>query len=149
MALCLLFGVFLTETQAQDFNEEMKKRLRESLIEPEQQPHQQPLQQKPKILQEQNTEVLKVSPFTKLPTKYDRIKLLHPPEDLEIHLNLFPKNAPPIDVRPRGSVRYEFVGKNMQMISTAGTRPSRASFDTGPIRKRHKKRANILKPLQK
>lgn len=146
--LCVLFGLIATEADAQDMNDEMKKRLRQSLIAPEKQSGQQQYQQSPQILPGEEKEVLKVSPFTKLPTKGDRIQLLNPPEKYEIHINTTITNAAPIDERLPGSVRYEFVGKNMQMISTAGTRPS-ASFDRGPIKKKHKKNANILKPLQK
>lgn len=149
ISLCILLGLVTTDLYAQDFNDEMKKRLRQSIIAPEKQPGQQQYQHSPQILPGEDNEILKISPFTKLPTKGDRIKVLRPIEDFEIHINLSPTNAPPIDERPRGAVRYEFVGKNMQIISTAGTRPPRSSFDSGPIRKRHKKRANILKPLQK
>lgn len=38
----------------------------------------------------------------------------------EMHLNLNSKT--PINQLPSGSVRYEFVGGNMMMISTAGQR---------------------------
>ncbi len=147
--LCVMFGLIVTELNAQDFNDGMKKRLRQSIIAPEQQSQNQPLPQTPKLLHEQKNDILKVSPFTKLPTKGDRIQILHPPEEYQIHICTTVTNSPPIDQRPTGSVRYEFVGKNMQIISTAGTRPGPAAFDTGPIRKRHKKNANILKPLQK
>lgn len=147
--LCILFGLIVTEIAAQDLNDEMKKRLRQSLITPENQPEQQPLQHNPQFQHEQSNDILKVSPFTKLPTKGDRIQLLNPPENYKIEINTTVTNSTPIGVRPRGSVRYEFVGKNMQMIPTAGTRPPSATFDNGPIRKRHKRKANILKALEK
>ena len=148
--LCMVFVLLVTNMYAQDLNDEMKKRLRQSLITPEKQPEHQPLQHAPQILPEQDREVLKVSPFTRLPTKGDRIQLLYPPEKYKIHINTNVTNAPPINQRPAGSVRYEFVGKNMQMISTAGTTPSSGiGIDFGPIRKRHRKKDNILKMLEK
>ena len=149
--LCILFGLIVTELNAQDLNDEMKKRLRQSLITPEKQiGGEQHQYAAPQILPGEDREVLKVSPFTKLPTRGDRIQLLNPPEKLEIHIITTVTNAPPIDQRPIGSVRYEFMGKGgMQIISTAGTRPAPSAFDAGPIRKRHKRNANILKALQK
>jgi hypothetical protein len=148
---CILFGLIAAELQAQDLNDEMKKRLRQSLTAPEKQPDRPPLKQAPIVQPFQNNEVLKVSPFTKLPTKGDRIRILHPPEESGIHINLSPTNSRPIDMRPPGSVRYEIIGGHMQIISTAGTRPGGGSitFDTGPIKKRHKKKDNILKAFQK
>jgi hypothetical protein len=148
--LCILFGLIAAESHAQDLNGEMKKRLRQSLTVPEKLPDPPPLKHAPIVQPFQNNEVLKVSPFTKLPTKGDRIRILHPPQEFETHINLAPTNAPPIDERPRGSVRYEIIGGHMQMISTAGTRPGGGlTFDAGPIKKRHKKKENILKALQK
>ncbi|MDO5523142.1 MAG: hypothetical protein Q4G48_03750 [Bacteroidia bacterium] len=72
----------------------MKKKLRQSLIVPDQKQMQQELlRQSIKIRPQQNDEVLKISPTTKLPTKYDRIQVLHPAEEYEIHLNLNPTNV--------------------------------------------------------
>lgn len=68
--LCIA-GSAVSKIWAQEFNDEMKKKLRQSLIVPEQKP----LQYQPspiKIRPQQNQEVLKVSPTTKLPTVYDR-----------------------------------------------------------------------------
>ena len=72
----------------------MKKKLRESLIMPETKPLQ-PQPQKPiQLRPNQNDEVLKVSPTTKLPTRLDRIQILHHPEEkYEIRLNLSYTNA--------------------------------------------------------
>ena len=56
---------------------------------PEQKPQQHKLQQPIQILPQQNQEILKVSPTTKLPTKFDRIQLLNPiPPEQQIHINL-------------------------------------------------------------
>ena len=78
--LCILFGLIVTELHAQDLNDEMKKRLRQSLITPEKQSGQQQYQHSPQILPEQDREILKVSPTTRLPTRGDKIQLLNPPE---------------------------------------------------------------------
>lgn len=147
--LCVVFGLIVTELNAQDLNDEMKKRLRHSIILPEKQPEHTLLHHTPQLLPKQDNDILKVSPFSKLPTKGDRIQLLHPPEEYQIHIYTTVTNSTPINQLPRGSVRYEFVGKNMQMISTAGKMVVPSGSGGGPIRKRHKKSANILKALQK
>ncbi|MDD2298275.1 MAG: hypothetical protein PHU69_01415 [Fermentimonas sp.] len=61
----------------------------------------------------------------------------------EMHLNFNSKT--PINQLPSGSVRYEFVGGNMMMISTAGQRVTPSGYGRGSIRKRHKRNTNILK----
>lgn len=147
--MCIVFGLIVTELNAQDLNDEMKKRLRKSIMAPEKQPGRQPLQRASRLLPEQDNDILKVSPFTKLPTKGDRIQILHPLEEYQIHINTTVTNSTPINQLPPGSVRYEFVGKNMQIISTAGKMVVPSGYGGGPIRKRHKKNANILKALQK
>ncbi len=91
--MCVVAATATTKLNAQEFNDEMKKKLRQSLIVPEQKPLQHPLQQPIRILPRQNREVLKVSPTTKLPTKFDRIQILYPPEKYEIHLDLNVTNA--------------------------------------------------------
>ena len=91
--MCVVAATAASKLNAQELNDEMKKKLRQSLIVPEQKPPQHPLQQPIRILPQQNQEVLKVSPTTKLPTKYDRIQILHPPEKYEIHLNLNVTNS--------------------------------------------------------
>ena len=125
----------VSELNAQEFNDEMKKKLRQSLIVPEQKPlHYQPQQQPIKILPRQNQEVLKVSPTTKLPTKFDMIQILHPPEEYKIHLNLNVTNSIPINQRPTGSVKYEFDGRQMQIRSNAGEIVKPSGKDLDPVR---------------
>ncbi len=147
--LYVAIGIFALELNAQDFNEEMKKRLRESLITPEQKPLQLPSQILLQILPQEEPEVLKVSPFTRLPTKFDRIQVLYPPEEYTIHWSVTTPNGTPINQRPAGSVRYEFVGKSMQIISTGGELvvPSGHDFDPvrAGIRKRQKRTDRIMK----
>lgn len=84
----LLLICIATEASAQETNDEMKRKLRESLIVPELNPSKQkiaPIRLQP--LQKQD-EILKVSPTTKLPTKFDRIETLHAPEVYKIRLDL-------------------------------------------------------------
>ncbi len=146
MLFSFLFISWTSEINGQEIRDILKEQLRKSLITPET-----PMQHQQHQIEHQRhqEDVLKVSPFTKLPTKGDRIKLFKPLEDYQIHINLNVTNSAPINQLPRGSVRYEFVGKNMQMISTAGTMVVPSGNGGGPIRKRHKKNANILKALQK
>ncbi len=138
--LCVLFGLIVTELNAQDFNDEMKKRLRQSIITPEKQSDNQFFQPNPKLLPAQKSDILKVSPFTKLPTKADRFQLLNPPEKYKIHISTTVTNSIPFNQRPPGSVKYEFVGKNFMAIPTGGeiVRPSGRDFD--PIRNRIRRR---------
>lgn len=87
--MCIIAATAASKLNAQEFNDEMKKKLRQSLIVPEQKPMQyQPKRANIQVLPQDNQEVLKVSPATKLPTKYDKIQVLHPPEEYEVHLNL-------------------------------------------------------------
>lgn len=138
--LCILFGLIATETDAQDLNDEMKKRLRQSIVIPEKSTDHQQFRYTPKIPLEEEKEILKVSPFTKLPTKADRIKTLHSPEEYKIHIDVNVTNSIPINQRPAGSVKYEYVGKNLQIIPTGGqiVKPSGLDFD--PIRNRNRKK---------
>lgn len=138
--LCILFGLIVMETDAQDLNDEMKKRLRQSLIAPEKQTGEQQYQRSPQILPGEDKEVLKVSPFTKLPTRGDRIQVLNPPEKYEIHISTTVTNAPPINQRPTGSVKYEFNGKNMQITPTGGELVVPSGLDFDPIRNRERRR---------
>ncbi|MDD4698016.1 MAG: hypothetical protein PHR52_10840 [Fermentimonas sp.] len=151
ISFCVCFGLTTKQLTAQDFNEEIKKRLRQTILMPENliedQSFLHPSQPFPN--KENNNKVLKVSPFTKLPTKRDRLKILPPPEEYKIHINISFTNSTPINQLPPGSVRYEFVGNNMQIISTAGTMVVPSGNGGGPIRKRHEKNANILKAFEK
>lgn len=64
-----------------------------------------------------------------------------------MHLNL--NSSTPINQLPPGSVRYEFIGGKMMMISTAGQRVNPSGFGRGPIRKKHKRNTNILRAMEK
>ncbi len=64
-----------------------------------------------------------------------------------MHLNLDTKT--PINQLPAGSVRYEFIGGTMMMISTAGQRVSPSGYGRGPIKKKHKRNTNILRAMEK
>jgi hypothetical protein len=92
--LCIVAATATSQLNAQEFNDEMKKKLRQSLAVPEQKPMQyQPKRANIQALLQENQEVLRVSPTTKLPTKFDGIQVPHPPEKYEIHLNLNVTNA--------------------------------------------------------
>lgn len=132
-----------SEAEAQEFNEEMKRKLRESLITPELNPSKQkiaPVELQP--LQKQD-EVLKVSPTTKLPTRFDRFELLQPisPEK-QVHINLNVTNALPLNVRSPGSVTPVFDGKQIHIRSNAGEVVKPSGRDLDPVRaiQRHKAR---------
>lgn len=83
----------------------MKKKLRESLIMPEQKPlHHEP-QKSIQLRPNQNKEVLKVSPTTKLPTKFDRIQVLYEYKDYKVELNLSYTNTSNNQLE-RGKIDY-------------------------------------------
>ncbi len=88
--MCFSSTLFVSKLKAQEFNDEMKKKLRQSLLVPEMKPQQhQPEQLSIQISPIQNQEVLKVSPTTKLPTKFDRIVTLNPlPPEAKISIEL-------------------------------------------------------------
>ncbi|WP_294080925.1 hypothetical protein [Proteiniphilum sp. UBA5384] len=138
--LCIVFGVIALKLNAQDLNDEMKKRLRQSLIPPENLSVNPQFQYTPQILPNQDNEVLKVSPTTKLPTKLDRIRILNPPEKYKIYINTTVTNAPPINQLPAGSVRYEYVGKHLEAIPTGGQLVKPSGHDFDPIRNRNRKK---------
>lgn len=155
---CVLFVIVLTSLpsliNAQGINDELKRSLRESLVIPEKiaQP----------LLQQQNTElhelkqdpgeVLKVSPFTRLPTKYDRLMPPYQPEKLEVKMHIIPTNAPPINVRPAGSTKFMHESGKMWVQPTGGEVVNPSGMDFDPVRairnyrleKRRKKLKQIL-----
>ncbi len=148
MRYILFATLFLTSfanvLRAQDLKKEMKLKLRESLLMPENQA--QSLHQQQQIDMQQNNDILKVSPTTKLPTKYDRL-LIIPKQEMEIHLDLKVTNSTPINMRPQGSTDYVFIGRKMVIVSTAGQLvvPSGKSFD--PPRGRSEKRRLKVKKI--
>lgn len=148
---CLVFSFLFIScsfvVNAQDMKEAFRERIREmnvstNMLQSQQQPSQ--MEQNTK-----NDEVLKVSPTTKLPTKGDRLKMLNPPSKYKVNMSATVTNAPPVNRYPVGTVKYVFDGRRMRMESVAGTTPRGATFDAGPIRKRHKKNENVLKLLEK
>lgn len=143
--LYVVLTLLASDAYAQDLNDEMKKRLLESAIKPELNFNFVPEVHTPKLFNEQ-PEVLKVSPYTKLPTRFDRLNLLVPPRQ-EVQINFNTKV--PINQRPPGSTRFEFVGNRMMIIPTGGQIVTPSGMDSGPIRKRHKKGENILKAFEK
>lgn len=63
IVLCILYGLIAIESNAQELNDDIKNRLRQTLISPENQSNHNMSNHSP----------LKVSPFTRLPTKGDRM----------------------------------------------------------------------------
>jgi hypothetical protein len=89
--LAIILICIASKLNAQDFNEEFRRRLRQEMIQPEIRPlpqQQQPAFNRPLPYQQPQQEVLKVSPTTVLPTKYNRIQTLHQPEQFRVNLNL-------------------------------------------------------------
>lgn len=90
----LLSVAFLLVTpllHAQHTNDDFKRNLRKSLQAPEAPNIKSELKYQPFQVQQNNTEILEVSPTTKLPTRYDKVELheLIPPiEKLQIDLNV-------------------------------------------------------------
>lgn len=112
----LILIVYTSISKAQSLNDEFKLKLRESLTAPPELPpglgsH------VPKIEIEPEKKILKVSPTTKLPSKFDKIITIPRPE---IKLNLKTTNSSPYNVRPRGSSEFMFDGRQMRIMSTAG-----------------------------
>lgn len=130
----LIFGSPLLN--AQDINEALKNRMRESIMTPgiplRQQSHQQHSIQL--NWDKERSAVLKVSPNTRLPTKYDLIPIPPKKEEMKINMQIIPANASPINMLPQGSVEYFFDGKQMHIQSNAGKLivPSGSDFD--PVR---------------
>jgi len=91
----LFSGIFMslaTITKAQDMNDELKKKLRKSLLQPEMK-HSQQMQQPNQTKFQQPDKVLRVSPTTRLPTRLDRFINISQLELKEIDLNLGVTNA--------------------------------------------------------
>ena len=119
--------------KAQDMNNEFKKKLRESLISPEMQHSQQRLYPGQREF-EQKQEVLTVSPTTKLPTRLDRFRIVRRLEDKEIRIDLNVTNSTPLNMRPIGSVEFEFDGRRMNARSNAGEMVRPSGIDLDPVR---------------
>lgn len=120
-------------TKAQDMNDEFKKKLRQSLISPQMESSQQTHYPGQREF-EQRQEVLTVSPTTKLPTRLDRFRIIPGLEDKLIHINLNVTNSTPINMRSRGSVKFEFDGRRMNARSNAGEMVTPSGMDLDPIR---------------
>lgn len=139
---------FASALNAQSLNDEFKLKLRESLINLEK-PASQQQHSSTFSLQEQmqKDEVLKVSPYTKLPTKADGFNIQPMPE-IKIHLYLQgTTSSTPFNVRPTGSMRYVQNGKGLTLESDAGKaiNPSGRSFF--PPRTRSPERTRKVKQI--
>lgn len=134
LSLFFIFGVSLLN--AQDINEALKNRMRESIMTPDMPSRQ--LSNQQHLIQlnwdKGRSEVLRVSPNTRLPTKYDLIPIPPKKEEMKINMQIIPANASPINMLLPGSVEYFFDGKRMHIQSNAGKLvvPSGSDFD--PVR---------------
>lgn len=149
---------------AQEFNDEMKRNLRQSLLVPEQK-RQQQLRPSLEIAPRYDKERLKISPTTKLPTKFDRIQLLHPPEKYKIYINptvtnpgRYQSDKAAIDcstgkyhaVPDAGSISQwiQYTGGNYATGSSSGK-----GFDADPIRavqnRKARKRKEAVRKIKK
>lgn len=121
---------------AQETNDELKKRMRESLMPPDMPPLQQLQQQHPLELEwdMKPNEVLRVSPTTRLPSKYDGIRIPPKQEELKIRMHVIPTNSPPINMRPPGSTEYVNDAGKIYLRSNAGQLVVPSGNDLDPVR---------------
>lgn len=138
----LIIITYTSIAKAQSINDEFKMKLRESLIAPPEKPP--ALNSKvPKIELQQEKAVLKVSPTTKLPTKFDRI-IINPMPEIKLNLNV--TNSTPFNVRPTGSTEYVFDRGKMQIRSNAGQAvvPSGMNFGSSDKNEKQQQRVRQL-----
>jgi hypothetical protein len=128
-----LFISIASISKAQEMNDEFKKKLRQSLLSPEMNHSQQIYQSAQKNFQ-QSSDILTVSPTTKLPTRLDRFRIVPKLEDKLIRINLNVTNSTPINMRPNGSVSFEFDGRRMNARSNAGEMVKPSGIDLDPVR---------------
>lgn len=139
--LSIIFISMGSITMAQEMKDEFKRKLRESPFNSEMQPSQhihQPTLRRFHL----RDEILRVSPTTKLPTRLDRILKIGKVKVKEIQIDLNATKVQPMNIRPYGSVKYEFDGKQMHIRSNAGevVNPSEQDFDPVRAIQRHKAR---------
>ena len=128
-----LFISMASISKAQDMNDEFKKKLRQSLLSPEMN-HSQQMHYPGQREFEQRQEVLTVSPTTKLPTRLERFRIVPRLEDKLIRIDLNVTNSTPINMRPSGSVKFEFDGRRMNARSNAGEMVTPSGKDFDPVR---------------
>ena len=151
----ILFISWTSEINGQEIRDMLKEQLRKSLITPET-----PMQHQQHQVEQQrhHGEVLKISPFTKLPTKSDRIITNAKEEgvatnmlDMPIKMNIIPTNSPPINMRMVGSAKVLIgqpdapVIKGLHPAPGMLVNPSGISFDPTYAREaRQKERTDRL-----
>ncbi|GEM_PF-3150847 len=120
--------------KGQEIKDILKERIRKSIITsgmPPIQNHPFQIEQ-----QRQRENVLKVSPFTKLPTKGDRILIMQKQEKTKNHMQNFPTNSSPIkktiaptnsspiNMRLIGSAEHVIVGKPWRIYTNPAIYPA-------------------------
>lgn len=127
MLFSLLFISWTSEINGQEIKDMLKEQLRKSLITPETPMQHQQHQIEP---QRHHGEVLKVSPFTKLPTKFDRI-ITNAKEkgvatnmlNIPTRMHIIPTNSPPINMRMVGSTEV-LIGQPKNVPIIKGLHPA-------------------------
>jgi hypothetical protein len=152
LLLSLLFTSFASVMNAQEIKDVLKEWIRESVISPDMTP----LQLLPLLINQQlqKEEALRVSPTTRLPTKYDRILIIPKPEEMTVHMQIIPTNSPPINMRQIGSTevlierpKHTPIIKGMHVAPKMLVVPSEDSFDPsyGKAERRRKRTDRLVK----
>lgn len=114
--LSVLFISLPNTSNEQELNDELKKQLKQSLLDSNMK-HTQQMYQPYKVKFQNNQEALKISPTTKLHTRLNRFRIINNLKDHHIKINLNATNALPMNVRSRGSMKYQFDGGKMNIRS--------------------------------
>ncbi len=101
--LSVLFISLPNTSNAQELKDELKKQLKQSLLDSDMKHYSQKMYQPNKIKFQNEQEVLKVSPTTKLPTRLDRFPIINSLKDNDLNINLRVTNAESYHTRPAQS----------------------------------------------
>lgn len=118
----------------QEIKDILKERIRKSIITS----GMPPIQNQPFLIEQQRhkEDILKVSPFTKLPTKADRILIMKKQEEMVIRMKNYavnsssnkktitPTNSSPINMRLIGSAEHVIVGKPWRIYTNPAIHPA-------------------------
>lgn len=127
MLFSFLFISWTSVVNGQEIRDILKEQLRKSLITPET-----PMQRQPYQIEQQRHQgdVLKVSPFTKLPTKFDRIITMSKEEGVATNIlnfpnkmKIIPTNSSPINMRLIGSTQV-LIGKPKDIHTNPAIHPA-------------------------
>lgn len=103
----VIFLVLTTDLQAQYTSDDFKRNLRKSLQTPEKLDIKSELKYQPYRIKQSDSEVLKVSPNTKLPTQFDRVELNDPVPPIEkLHIDFTVTNVDQTTQVGRSTIDY-------------------------------------------